>query len=67
MPADLMPQWVQDASTWNPMTWAVELGRGGLDGSYPANGWWQAAGLAVLAVLAFVWAVRSLRTYQRAL
>jgi len=49
------------------MTWAVELGRGGLDGSYPDAGWWQAGGLAALAVLAFVWAVRSLRTYQRAL
>ena len=47
------------------MTWAVELGRGGLTGEYPEYGWWQAAGLAVLAVLAFVWAVRSIRAYQR--
>jgi ABC-2 type transport system permease protein len=67
MPASLMPEWVANVSKWNPMTWAVELGRGGLDGSYPDAGWWQAGGLALLAVLAFVWAVRSLRTYQRAL
>jgi len=65
MPADLMPEWVQDVSRWNPMTWAVELGRGGLGGDYPANGWWQLGGLAVLAALAFVWAVRSIRAYQR--
>jgi ABC-2 type transport system permease protein len=65
MPADLMPQWVQDVARWNPMTWAVELGRGGLSGTYPDNGWWQVAGLAVLAALAFVWAMRSIRAYQR--
>jgi len=65
MPADLMPQWVQDVSRWNPMTWAVELGRGGLTGTYPDNGWWQVAGLTVLAALAFVWAMRSIRAYQR--
>jgi ABC-2 type transport system permease protein len=67
MPASLMPEWVDNVSKWNPMTWAVELGRGGLDGAYPDAGWWQAGGLALLAVLAFAWAVRSLRTYQRAL
>ncbi|MGN6220116.1 MAG: ABC transporter permease [Microbacterium sp.] len=65
MPADLMPQWVQDVARWNPMTWAVELGRGGLDGAYPDHGWWQVAGLTVLAALAFVWAMRSIRAYQR--
>ena len=65
MPADLMPQWVQDVARWNPMNWAVELGRGGLTGEYPAAGWWQLAGLVALAVLAFVWAVRSIRAYQR--
>lgn len=65
MPADLMPQWVQDVARWNPITWAVELGRGGLSGDYPAAGWWQLAGLVVLAGLAFLWAVRSIRAYQR--
>ena len=65
MPADLMPEWVQNVAHWNPMTWAVELGRGGLSGTYPASGWWQAAGLTLLAVLGFVWAVRSIRAYQR--
>lgn len=67
MPADLMPQWVQDVARWNPMTWAVELGRGGLTGVYPAAGWWQAGGLTVLAALAFVWALRSIRAYQRSI
>ena len=67
MPADLLPAWVQDVARWNPMTWAVELGRGGLDGSYPENGWWQAAGLAVLGALAFLWSVRAIRAYQRSI
>ena len=65
MPADLMPEWVQAVSRWNPMTWAVELGRGGLAGEYTANGWWQVGGLTVLAALAFMWAMRSIRAYQR--
>ncbi|SFS15464.1 ABC-2 type transport system permease protein [Microbacterium sp. cf046] len=65
MPAALMPEWVQNVARWNPMTWAVELGRGGLTGVYPEYGWWQAGGLAVLTALAFVWAVRSIRAYQR--
>ncbi|WP_314505370.1 ABC transporter permease [uncultured Microbacterium sp.] len=65
MPAELMPEWVQSVSRWNPMTWAVELGRGGLSGEYPANAWWQVAGLTVIALLAFAWAVGSIRAYQR--
>ena len=65
MPASLMPEWVQNVSRWNPMTWAVEVGRGGLTGAFPDAAWWQVGGLAVLAALAFTWAVRSLRSYQR--
>ncbi|MEN2738165.1 ABC transporter permease [Microbacterium sp. X-17] len=67
MPASLTPEWVQAVSRWNPMTWAVELGRGGLSGAYPADGWWQLIGLVVLAVLAFTWALRSIRAYQRSI
>jgi ABC-2 type transport system permease protein len=67
MPSTLMPDWVVAVSRWNPMTWAVELGRGGLAGGFPAEGWWQLGGLVALAVLAFAWAVRSIRAYQRAI
>ncbi|MFD6700886.1 MULTISPECIES: ABC transporter permease [unclassified Microbacterium] len=67
MPAAAMPEWVQNVSRWNPMTWAVELGRGGLSGVYPGEGWWQAAGLALLAALAFSWALRAIRSYQRSI
>ncbi|GAA2009942.1 hypothetical protein [Microbacterium ulmi] len=65
--AALLPDWVQGVARWNPMTWAVELGRGGLSGSYPAEGWWQLGGLLLLAALAFTWAVRSIRAYQRSI
>lgn len=65
MPAALLPEWVQDVARWNPMNWAVELGRGALGGQYPAEGWWQLGGLVVLAALAFFWALRSIAAYQR--
>lgn len=65
MPASLMSGWVGTVARWNPMSWAVELGRGGLTGSYPDAAWWHAGGLAVLAALAFLWAVRAIRSYQR--
>jgi ABC-2 type transport system permease protein len=67
MPAALVPDWVQSVSRGNPMTWAVELGRGGLTGVYPDAAWWQLGGLVLLAALAFTWAVRSLRVYQRSI
>jgi ABC-2 type transport system permease protein len=67
MPAALVPDWVQSVSRGNPMTWAVELGRGGLTGVYPDAAWWQLGGLVLLAALAFTWAVRSLRAYQRSI
>ncbi len=67
MPSDLMPDWVAAVARWNPMTWAVELGRGGLAGEYPDAAWLQLAGLVALAGLAFTWAVRSIRAYQRSI
>jgi ABC-2 type transport system permease protein len=65
MPTALLPDWVATVSAGNPMTWAVELGRGALAGEYPADGWWQLGGLVTLAVLAFVAAVRAIAGYQR--
>ena len=73
MPAALLPEWVQAVARGNPMTWAVELGRAGLDGAL-ADGTADAgllladaAGLVTLAALAFAWTVRSIRAYQRSL
>ena len=61
-----MPEWVQNVARWNPMTWAVELGRGGLSGDLPRRTpGGRPPGSTLLAVLAFVWAVRSIRAYQR--
>ncbi len=67
MPAALLPEWVQSIARFNPMTWAVELGRSGLSGDYPHPGWWQLGALVLLAGLAFLWAVRSIRAYQRSI
>jgi len=62
-----MPEWVQNVSRWNPMTWTVELGRGGLSGSSPAAGWWQGGGLIALAALAFAGALSAIRSCQRSI
>jgi len=68
MPSALMPEWVQNVSGYNPMTWAVDIGRDALAGT---TDWGQAAlhtgGLVVLAALAFFWSVRAIRGYQRSL
>jgi ABC-2 type transport system permease protein len=67
MPSSLMPDWVQNVSKYNPMTWAVDLARNTLAGTTDASALWHIAGLFVLAVLAFTWSVRALRGYQRSL
>jgi ABC-2 type transport system permease protein len=73
MPAALLPDWVQAVAQWNPMTWAVELGRAGLDGSLFGGAadagllLAQGGALVGLAALAFAWALRSIRAYARTL
>lgn len=67
MPASLMPEWVQNVSKFNPMTWSVDLARNTLAGTTDASALLHVGGLVVLAVLAFVWSVRALRGYQRSL
>jgi len=67
MPASLMPEWVQNVSKYNPMTWAVDLARNTLAGTVDDAAIWQVGGLVALAVLAYIWSVRALRGYQRSL
>ncbi|MHA7985448.1 ABC transporter permease [Rathayibacter sp. CAU 1779] len=67
MPASLMPDWVQNVSKYNPMTWSVDLARNTLAGTTDTAAWWHVGGLVLLAVLAYVWSVRALRGYQRSL
>jgi ABC-2 type transport system permease protein len=67
MPTELMPAWVQTISHYNPMTWAVDLARNALNDSTNGLWTWQLGGLLALGGLAFVWSVRALRSYQRAL
>ena len=62
----LMPDWMRTAAAWNPVNWAVEVGREALaarpDWAAVAT---PAAALLVLAV-ATVWlSTRTFRTYQR--
>jgi ABC-2 type transport system permease protein len=73
MPAALLPDWVQAVARWNPMTWAVELARTGLDGTLFTGSadagllLAQGGALLGLAALAFAWALRAIRAYQRSL
>ncbi|QAY74143.1 ABC transporter permease [Agromyces protaetiae] len=68
MPASLLPDWIAGIATWNPLTWAVEVGRAGLAGAGDAMLVWGRLGLlAAFASLAFAWAVASLRSYRRSI
>src|SRR5258708_16996445 len=57
MPVNLMPQWMQDVTKYNPVTWAVEVGRQTLGSSID----WSLVGgrLAELLALTLVCACLS--------
>ncbi len=66
MPEDLMPDWMQTVSVFNPLNWAVEAGR---DAVTAAPDWASIAGKTGL-LIAFLlacglFAMRAFRTYQR--
>lgn len=66
MPAALLPEWVQNVARVNPLDWAVDLARTGLAGTVDwADAALHGGLLAALAALALLWAVRSIRSYQR--
>jgi ABC-2 type transport system permease protein len=66
MPAQLVPQWIRDVSRYNPVNWAVEVGRQTLNATVD----WQlvavrgGALLALALVCAFI-SIRAFRAYQR--
>jgi ABC-2 type transport system permease protein len=66
MQKDLMPAWMQTASDFNPVNWAVEAGREALTSSPD----WALIGFRTGFLVAFLaaslfFAVRAFRTYQR--
>ena len=66
MPATLMPQWIQDFAAFNPVNWAVEVGRQTLS----SNVDWSLVGVhlaeLVALTLVFAWlSTRAFRAYQR--
>jgi ABC-2 type transport system permease protein len=66
LPANLMPTWMQDFAKFNPVNWAVEVGRQTLSSSID----WSLVGvhLAELLALTLVCAwlsIRAFRAYQR--
>jgi ABC-2 type transport system permease protein len=67
MQKSLMPGWMQTASKFNPLNWAVEAGR---DAVTANPDWGSIAGktglLVAFLILCGVFAVRAFRTYQRA-
>jgi ABC-2 type transport system permease protein len=68
MPAALLPDWVQTAARYNPLTWATEIARTAMS---PAVDWsvvvTRGALLLALAAVVAWWSVRAMRTYQRSL
>jgi ABC-2 type transport system permease protein len=68
MQKDLMPGWMQTASDFNPVNWAVEAGREALTASPD----WGLIGSRAAFLVAFLaaslfFAVRAFRTYQRSI
>ncbi|HEV2236490.1 MAG TPA: ABC transporter permease [Ktedonobacterales bacterium] len=68
MPAQLVPQWIRDVSRFNPVNWAVEVGRQTLNSSVD---WSLVAGrgaaLLALALVAGWISIRAYRAYQRSI
>ncbi|MBM3940677.1 MAG: ABC transporter permease [SAR202 cluster bacterium] len=66
MPANLVPGWIQAVARYNPVNWAVEIGRQTIT---PEPDWSlvaaRFAALAVLLVAAALLATRAFRAYQR--
>ncbi|MEC3954308.1 ABC transporter permease [Nocardia sp. CDC153] len=66
MAPNLMPGWVQTISKYNPVSWAVDIGRSALAGNTDWPFTSEHLGyLAALAALSFWWAVSAFRGYQR--
>ncbi len=68
MQRSLMPHWMQVASRFNPLNWAVEASRAAVN---PGTNW-QLVGirlglLAGLLVVCLLFAMRSIRVYQRSI
>ena len=68
MAPDLMPSWVRTVSRYNPVSWAVDVGRSGLAGT---QNWgsvaWHLGLLSALAAAAFAFAISAFRSFQRSL
>jgi ABC-2 type transport system permease protein len=66
VPAEALPGWIAAIAKWNPVQWAVTVGRQTLE---PDVDWSvvgvRAAALAVLAVAGAALAARAFRSYQR--
>ncbi|MDM4762751.1 ABC transporter permease [Galbitalea sp. SE-J8] len=66
MPTALQPDWVAAVAAWNPLSWAVDLGRAALAGDPAPDGWGaQLAGLAIADAVLLLLAERALAAYNR--
>jgi ABC-2 type transport system permease protein len=66
LPMSLAPRWLQAIADWNPFNWAVEGARALFAGDVGADVVWQAlAIMAVLTLLAVVWAARKFASSVR--
>jgi ABC-2 type transport system permease protein len=67
LPANLMPRWMADFATFNPVNWAVEVGRQTLSTSgidWPLV-WAHLAELLALVLVCAWLSIRAFRAYQR--
>jgi ABC-2 type transport system permease protein len=66
LPLSLAPAWIQHIARWNPVNWAVEVGRQSIVASPDWSGiGLRLLGLAAVALLTAWWSTRAFRSYQR--
>lgn len=65
MPLQLVPGWMQTLSSFNPVNWAIEAGRGALIGSTDESVWSYIICLVIFAVIAIWLAIYAFQRYQR--
>lgn len=64
MSSALMPAWMQEAARFNPINWAVEASRAGLNGTITGASWLAIGYLAAFLVVGNLFAGYALRRFQ---
>jgi ABC-2 type transport system permease protein len=66
MAKNLMPHWMQNVASYNPVNWALEAGRAALASNPDWHVVWTRGGALLALAALMVWlSIRTFRTYQK--